>query len=218
MPKRRKVKLTQVPVHEWLPTTLEELELTQQELEEYTPRLSKHLTLEDAYRLVCNKAAHRILVQLHQKKARVLRELYQDVCRSRWPERNRTYTHQMIVYRVCTALGLMTPRMTQNYQRLILQGPSSVSDIFGGTWRTAKKGGKGRTKKPKGETVIGTIVECLKRTEGATKVGILKVLTKKFPERKSSSMKNTIGVQLSSQLKKKYGGRLQKTGDIFRLT
>lgn len=217
MGERKKVKYAYEHPKKWLGEVLETLQINREELEEYTPNLSKHQTIDDAYRLVCNNAAHEILVAAHLMRTRTLRDLYQKICRSRWRERNRTYMHQMIVYKVCEGLGLMTDRMRQNYVSLIQHGAEKVPDVFGGTMSLDKKGGSKKKKKPRGETVIGTIEECIRRAKGASKEEILKTLRKRFPDRKATSMRNTVGVQLSSQMKKRFGERLQKDGDRYKL-
>jgi hypothetical protein len=167
--------------------------------------------------LRCNHLSQKVIGTLTSCRRKVIKQLYSAV--SPFPERNVTYMIKRIGYAISDALDLMTERMEQNYEQLLEVGPEGVSDIYGGTYKTElkqKKGGTGKQQKPKKDriTMVSVIEGMLQRDPetGVTKDQILKELTAKFPQKAERTMRNTLGVQLSYHLKRKYEDRLRKIG------
>lgn len=70
-------------------------------------------------------------------------------------------------------------------------------------------------KAPKGPGIIATIVECVEgasKKKGISKDEILKVLTKRFPEKEPDSMKSTINVQVPNRITRERF-KVEKTKD-----
>lgn len=62
---------------------------------------------------------------------------------------------------------------------------------------------KAAPKKPTGPGVIATILETMKRKNGATVEEMVAVLVKKFPKRRKESMTSTVKIQAAKNAKKK---------------
>ena len=221
--KRPKVKFTKVPYKRWLPEIAEFLDFNVDEVLDHIPNISEYQTLDDVFRLRCNHLTGKVLPTLLRLKTRPLRQLYQKACYASY-EYNKTYMITMLMYRISDSLDMMTNRMRTNYNNLCQQGPEGIVDIYGGTWRReSKKGEKKKSSKQKkqrkerGPTVTGIIVAYLSREQGATKKDLLAELVRLFPSRVERSMSNTISVQLSSHLKKKFGDKLVKDGNKWRI-
>ena len=217
--KRPKVKLRVRPWKSWLPEMMESLELHVEEYLEYIPKITKHQTLDDVFRLRCNHLSSQLTHSLHRVSNKKLREIYHKTCFVSQAESNKTFMISRIIYVICEALGLMTERMNNNYSLLLERGALKTMDIFGSSWKQEiqfkRKGGKAssfskKPRKERGLTVTGTIEALLLREQGASKEEIIHELVAKFPERAEHAMKNTTSVQLSSHLKKKHGDKLRQ--------
>jgi hypothetical protein len=78
-----------------------------------------------------------------------------------------------------------------------------------------KGGGGGKAKTPRGEGVIATIVEILKKAPkaGVTKAEIVAELSKRFPDRNPDSMTRTVNVQVPGRISREKGISVVNRGE-----
>jgi hypothetical protein len=78
-----------------------------------------------------------------------------------------------------------------------------------------KGGGGGKAKTPRGEGVIATIAEILKKAPkaGVTKAEIVAELSKRFPDRAPDSMTRTVNVQVPGRISREKGINVVNRGE-----